>query len=206
MPRKPQGGYPLLLVFYALIHSVFLLSSSAVMAIAVGTLADIYEPCERGTKMGIYYSAPLLGVSIGPFVGGVLAQAFGWRAIYWSMLIAGGIVLVSLFIFFRDTFRKERSLVYQDVLHRSSEQRQLSTVSPSRSDTVESSTDKSQQTSTKKTTEGLEAGMPANSSRTKDITLSFMDVNPFPPVLVVLKRRNNNAILLASGRFIAWRS
>jgi MFS family permease len=29
--------------------------SSAVMAVGAGTLADIYEQKERGTKMGLYY-------------------------------------------------------------------------------------------------------------------------------------------------------
>ena len=172
------------------------------MAIAAATLADIYEPHERGTKMGVYYSAPLLGISIGPFLGGAFAQAFGWRAVFWFALITGGVVLVSLFIFFKDTFRKERSLAYQNVLRRSLEQRQLSTAATSRMDTVESSTDKSQQIPSKTTTEELEAGMTTDTLRIEVMALSFMDVNPFPPIIVVLKRWNNNAILLASGRFI----
>lgn len=170
------------------------------MAIAAATLADIYEPHERGTKMGIYYSAPLLGASIGPFIGGAFAQAFGWRAVFWFALITGGVVLVSLFIFFKDTFRKERSLAYQNVLCRSLVHRQLSTAAPSRIGTVESSTDQSQQA-----TEGLEAGMTADPLSIEDMTPSFMDVNPFPPILVVLKRWNNNAILLASGWLVTMR-
>ncbi|KAG6819667.1 hypothetical protein H0H93_009747 [Arthromyces matolae] len=35
--------------------------SSAVISIGAATLADMYEPAERGAKMGIYYTAPLLG-------------------------------------------------------------------------------------------------------------------------------------------------
>ncbi|KAF5374145.1 hypothetical protein D9615_008828 [Tricholomella constricta] len=42
--------------------------SSAVITIGAATLADIFEPAERGTKMGIYYMAPLLGPSIGPIL------------------------------------------------------------------------------------------------------------------------------------------
>ena len=30
------------------------------MAIGAATLADIYDPFERGTKLGIYYAAPCL--------------------------------------------------------------------------------------------------------------------------------------------------
>ncbi|KAG9318304.1 major facilitator superfamily domain-containing protein [Chiua virens] len=117
--------------------------SSAVMAIAAATLADIYEPHERGTKMGIYYAAPLLGTSAGPFLGGIFAQAFGWRAVFWFALIAGGVVLVSLVIFFKDSFRKERSLLYQNIL-RARLEHHPSTIGPKRSDTAESSTDYSQ--------------------------------------------------------------
>lgn len=51
------------------------LGSSAVLAIGAATLADIYDPAERGAKMGIYYAAPLLGPSLGTiFLQHVLAN------------------------------------------------------------------------------------------------------------------------------------
>ena len=50
--------------------------ASAVLAIGAATLADIFEPRERGTMMGIYYAAPLLGPSLGPIAGGILTQLF----------------------------------------------------------------------------------------------------------------------------------
>ena len=59
--------------------------SSAVIALGAATLADIYEPAQRGTMMGIYYSAPLLGPSLGPILGGALTQAFSWRATFWFL-------------------------------------------------------------------------------------------------------------------------
>ncbi len=43
---------------------------AAVLTIGAGTLADMYEPHERGTVLGIYYAAPLLGPSLGPIIGG----------------------------------------------------------------------------------------------------------------------------------------
>lgn len=147
--------------------------------------------------MGIYYSAPLLGASIGPFLGGVFAQAFGWRAVFYFMLIAGGIVWISLFVFLKDTFRKERSLQYQTVFRRSLEQPQLSTAAPGCNSATE------QQLSMKKAAEQLETGMTADSLGVQDVKLSFTDVNPFPPMIVVLKRLNNNAIFLTAGRCIA---
>lgn len=48
-----------LLAFWFLCSSG--ISASAVMSIGAATLADIYEPSERGTMIGVYYTAPLLG-------------------------------------------------------------------------------------------------------------------------------------------------
>ena len=120
-----------------LVHSP---SSSAVMAIAAATLADIYEPHERGAKMGIYYAAPLLGTSIGPFLGGIFAQALGWRAVFWFAVISGTAVLLCLFFFFKDSFRKERSLSYQNLLRKRLKEHQVCTTAQSLIDIVESST------------------------------------------------------------------
>jgi MFS family permease len=44
--------------------------SAAVLTIGAGTLADIFEPKERGSMLGIYYAAPLLGPALGPILGG----------------------------------------------------------------------------------------------------------------------------------------
>ncbi|KNZ78494.1 hypothetical protein J132_00674 [Termitomyces sp. J132] len=90
--------------------------SSAVISIGAATLADMYEPAERGTKMGIYYIAPLLGPSIGPILGGGLTTGLGWRAIFWFLSIVGSSICFSFAVLFHDTFRKERSLTYQNVL------------------------------------------------------------------------------------------
>ncbi|KAI0078248.1 MFS general substrate transporter [Panus rudis PR-1116 ss-1] len=91
--------------------------TSAVFAIGAATLADIFDPHVRGTMMGIYYGAPLLGPALGPILGGVLSQAWNWRATFWFMVVFTGLCLIA-FIPFPDTFRRERSLTYQSVLRR----------------------------------------------------------------------------------------
>ena len=57
-------------------------------------------------------SAPLLGPAIGPMIGGLLTEAFNWRATFWFLAIFTGICFVA-FVFFQDTFRRERSSAYQ---------------------------------------------------------------------------------------------
>ncbi|KAJ9110434.1 hypothetical protein QFC19_001560 [Naganishia cerealis] len=86
--------------------------SSAVLAIGAGSLADIYERHERGSKMGLYYAVPLLGPSLGPVIGGLLTKGFSWRATFYFLAAFGGVSFCS-FIFFPDSFRKERSHIYQ---------------------------------------------------------------------------------------------
>jgi hypothetical protein len=45
-----------------------------------------------------------------------LTSAFNWRAIFWFLSIVSGLSLLSFVLFFRDTFRRERSLTYQNVI------------------------------------------------------------------------------------------
>ncbi|KAI6027562.1 vacuolar DHA amino acid exporter [Pisolithus microcarpus] len=86
-----------------------------VLSIGAATLADIYEPHQRGAKVGVYYCAPLLGPSLGPIIGGVLTQAFSWRAVFWFLVIWGGVIFSAFLALFKDTFRRERSLTYQNL-------------------------------------------------------------------------------------------
>ena len=164
------------------------------MAIGAATLADIFDPFERGTKLGIYYAVPFIGSSLGPILGGLLAQASSWRVLFWFLAADIATNLVFFVFFFRDTFRKERSLTYQRVLasRRSAESRQSSVVTVS---------DKSHGEAKVATAEASAGPASADASPQveTEIVLSFKDVNPFPPLLLILKRRNNIATLFVSG-------
>ncbi|KAG6377212.1 major facilitator superfamily domain-containing protein [Boletus reticuloceps] len=92
--------------------------SSAALTISAATLADIYETHERGTMMGIYYAAPLLGPALGPIIGASLSEAFGWAAGFYFLGASGGVLLGAFIFLFKDTFRIERSLTYQAALRR----------------------------------------------------------------------------------------
>lgn len=98
--------------------------SSSVLSIGAATLADIYEPHERGTMMGIYISAPLLGPALGPIIGGLLTQYFSWRATFWFLAVLMAVCLVAFLVAFKDTFRRERSVAYQAALRRVMEGRE----------------------------------------------------------------------------------
>ncbi|KAF9230561.1 MFS general substrate transporter [Melanogaster broomeanus] len=182
--------------------------SSAVFTIGAATLADIYEPHQRGTMMGVYYSAPLLGPSLGPIIGGALTQGLSWRAVFWFLVIWGGVIFAAFFFLFHDTFRKERSLAYQSVLKRQILEHKLRQANDAAQ--IEDT-----HVSEKKTSEEGDEGQAAPKdveaqpvvvpvADIKEIKLSLADVNPFPPYLRIWSRRNNVAILIPSGLLFAF--
>ena len=49
---------------------------------SVAILTSVFPPGERGRALGIYITAVYVGLTIGPFLGGVLTESFGWRSIF----------------------------------------------------------------------------------------------------------------------------
>ena len=45
-------------------------------------LTSIFPPNKRGRAIGIYVAAVYIGLSVGPFAGGLLVQHLGWRSIF----------------------------------------------------------------------------------------------------------------------------
>ncbi|KIJ17886.1 hypothetical protein PAXINDRAFT_130359 [Paxillus involutus ATCC 200175] len=182
--------------------------SSAAIAISAATLADIYETHERGTMMGAFFAAPLLGPALGPIVGGALSQYFGWRSGFYFLVASGGIILAAFLFLFKDTFRLERSLTYQVALRR--RVNDLERLRPSSDSTVgergPSKESSGVEASWPRSSEGLtrDTHAPKPQPALTDITLSFADINPFPPLWKIIQRKNNLAILLANGLVFAF--
>ncbi|KAG0657448.1 hypothetical protein C6P46_006524 [Rhodotorula mucilaginosa] len=79
--------------------------SSSVIAIGAGSIGDIAPPSERGLFMSIFGLGPMVGPCIGPIVGGVLAERYGWQALFWFLFVLGALVLLSLSLFLPETLR-----------------------------------------------------------------------------------------------------
>ena len=70
-------------------------AASSFQSVGAGTVADLWEPKERGAAMGIYYLGNLgVGLVLGPLLGGILTETWGWRSTQWFLATYGGIILI----------------------------------------------------------------------------------------------------------------
>ncbi|KAK3688692.1 major facilitator superfamily domain-containing protein [Podospora appendiculata] len=80
--------------------------SSTTVALAQAVLADTITSAERGQYIGITVIPVVLAPSLGPVIGGLLAQYLGWRWIFWFLTIIASVNLVAMLLFFPETCRR----------------------------------------------------------------------------------------------------
>jgi multidrug resistance protein len=69
-----------------------------------GSIADMIVQEKRGAAMAVFSIGPLLGPIIGPVAGGFLADAKGWRWVFWLLTIVAGFLTILLLLFSRETY------------------------------------------------------------------------------------------------------
>lgn len=85
-------------------------AAASVQAVGAGTIADLWEPFERGRAMGIFYLGPLLGPTLGPVCGGALGEALGWRSAQWAVAIYGFLIWLMIFFALPETLRATKDV------------------------------------------------------------------------------------------------
>lgn len=74
------------------------LGAAMTMTTGAPILVAVFPPTERGKVLGINVAAVYLGLSMGPFIGGMLTQHFGWRSIF-LFCVPLGITAIALVFF-----------------------------------------------------------------------------------------------------------
>jgi EmrB/QacA subfamily drug resistance transporter len=65
------------------------MGSAMIFATGIAIATSVFPPSERGKAIGIIVGAVYIGLSVGPFLGGVLTQMYGWRSVFGSMVPLG---------------------------------------------------------------------------------------------------------------------
>jgi EmrB/QacA subfamily drug resistance transporter len=73
------------------------LGSSMIFATGMPILVSVFPPGKRGKALGISVAAVYLGLSVGPFFGGLITQHLGWRWIFWTNVPLGLFLLLVIF-------------------------------------------------------------------------------------------------------------
>ena len=67
------------------------LGGSMVMATTMAIVVAVFPPEERGKALGVAVASVYAGISCGPFLGGMLVEAFGWRSIFYLVVPLGSL-------------------------------------------------------------------------------------------------------------------
>jgi EmrB/QacA subfamily drug resistance transporter len=75
------------------------IGSAMIFSTGLAILTSVFPVEERGRVLGINVAAVYTGLSLGPFVGGLLTQNLGWRSIFLAVVPLG--LLVIAFVLWR---------------------------------------------------------------------------------------------------------
>ncbi|MGA2765023.1 MAG: MFS transporter [Spirochaetia bacterium] len=69
-------------------------ADALMFATATAIVTSVYPPSERGRALGVTVASVYAGLALGPFIGGLITQSFGWRAIFYFTTALGLLVIV----------------------------------------------------------------------------------------------------------------
>ena len=83
-----------MLIFFRIFQGI---GNAMVFATGMAILVSVYPPRERGKVLGLNVAAVYIGLSVGPFLGGVLTQYLTWRSVFLVTVPLCIIILMLLF-------------------------------------------------------------------------------------------------------------
>jgi len=86
--------------------------ASMIFATGTAILISVFPVGERGKVLGITISAVYLGLSTGPFFGGIITQQLGWRFIFWLNFPLGVLLLLVIFLMLKGDWAEARGVKF----------------------------------------------------------------------------------------------
>jgi len=87
-----------MLIFFRVFQGV---GSAMFLTTGMAIITSIFPPKKRGKAIGIYVSAVYIGLSMGPFVGGILTQNIGWRSLFILVVPLGALSILITLIYLK---------------------------------------------------------------------------------------------------------
>lgn len=94
-------NFPVLLIFRGLQSA----GSASTVSIGNGVIQDITPPAERGGFISFYQAIRNFSIAVGPVLGGLLANFFGFRSIFIFLLILSSLVIIAIIFLLPETLR-----------------------------------------------------------------------------------------------------
>lgn len=73
------------------------IGAAMIFGTGIAIITSVFPLEERGKALGINAAAVYIGLSLGPFLGGILTQYFGWRSIFFLNVPLGLVVISTVF-------------------------------------------------------------------------------------------------------------
>lgn len=87
------GGLTKNLYLFMVCRVIQGIGSAMIFGTSVAILTSVFPANQRGRVLGINVAGVYLGLSLGPFLGGILTQQLGWRSIFYVNAILGLLIL-----------------------------------------------------------------------------------------------------------------
>jgi len=99
---SPSGA---LLITFRVIQGI---GSAMVFGTGIAIITSVYPPGERGKAIGITVTSVYIGLSLAPFLGGILTQYLGWRSIFYATIPFEVLVLWIIWRYIREEWADAR--------------------------------------------------------------------------------------------------
>jgi multidrug resistance protein len=87
---------------------------SVTLVVGQATIADMFQPDYRGRAYGIFFAFYFSAVFLGPTIGGILSEYYGWRSTFLTVTIISFILLICYVLIVPETKQYDVICMYRN--------------------------------------------------------------------------------------------